>query len=343
MISRKLCDQHTMSWNDVVPGRLLHIRLHGHNKDIDIINMYQHIHTVSRLEHRGVIWHQLSILLQSFPKSHNVILMGDANTSLQRRSQTVGLDTYAIANGRCKGPQHSDSHEFLQLLDIHEFTTLNTWTHQLGPTYRFGNQSSRIDFICCKQKYADATSRRVQYLYDFPLLSLHGAHHFPMITSLLKVWHSHQCLRQQGWTKSQRLELSQQWLHPTTSTFNLQQTINDRVEQLPLSSQPLDDVHNLLNQFPATTTRTSKPPVYKHDLTPFRRFQAHHQALCSLRSRSISCIFQAWYHVQQKDRARRQMKQTSKLARKHRLKQVYDAAVRAEEAPKSFSYVSSNS
>ena len=157
-----------------------------------------------------------------------------------------------------------------------------------------------------------------------------------MITSLLKVWHSHQCLRQQGWTKSQRLELSQQWLHPTTSTFNLQQTIHDRVEQLPLSSQPLDDVHNLLNQFPATTTRTSKPPVYKHDLTPFRRFQAHHQALCSLRSRSILCIFQAWYHVQQKDRARRQMKQTSKLARKHRLKQVYDAAVRADEAQNPF-------
>eukprot|EP00435_Cladocopium_sp_Y103_P018388 s1539_g4.t1 len=332
LVSRKLCEQHDISWGEIVPGRLLHLRLHGVHRHIDIVNLYQHVHAPQRMDDRAEVWHQLSLLLAQLPKRNTLVLLGDTNTSLRTCADVVGIDTYAMKNKRCRGPEHSDTHQLQTILKTFSLTALNTWTHDLGPTYQFDLQHSRIDFICCRTQFADATSKQVQYLTDFPLLCHGGAFHVPMITSLLKAWNHNSPQRQQGWTRHQRVDLCHQWLHPNERTAHLQQRVCDSLTNLPDSDTPFDLVHQTLHQFTAPTTHHAKEPVHRFDITPFQQFQEHTMALRALHGTDLRTVFQAWHHIMSKCKARRVMKQNSKLARKRRLQQIYEAADRAEQA-----------
>ena len=218
MISKQLCSSDDLSWHDPIPGRVLHVRVHGTHRSLDILNIYQHIHSPHRMDDRTAVWQQLSTVLDNLPRRNTVLLMGDLNTSLLRRSAAVGLDNYVMDLGRSRGPQHSDAHLLMNVLTTYSLTALNTWTVDLGPTYQFPSQTqhSRIDYICCRQHMADATSKQVVYLHDFPLLCTEGSFHVPLMTSILKVWHHSTSSRPMGWTRTQRLDLCHQWQHPTS-------------------------------------------------------------------------------------------------------------------------------
>ena len=183
---------------------------------------------------------------------------------------------------------------------------------------------------------ADATARDVQYLYDFPLNAITGASHVPMMTSLLKVWHLDVNQKSTGWTKRQRLELSQQWLHPTEHIQQLQQKIINSVTGLPVTAQPLDDIHAVFNSFPPTTRSSPKEATHHAVITPFRHFQVHTRHLGALRLPNLKNLLQAWFHILQRNRARQQMKQASRSARKVKLQKIYDAAAMAERANNPF-------
>ena len=198
---------------------------------------------------RSDFWHHLSLLLTGLPSRNNVIMVGDMNTSLPRCSASVGLDSYEWCDQR-QGPIHSDSNVLHNLLNIHQLTALNTWHHHLGPTYNLDHQHSWIDFLICKQSWADAISRQVHYLHAFPLKSMNGASHVPLMTSLLKAWHPGPQHQQQGWTGTQRLDLYQQWLQPSPTSLQLQHAVQLAFHQLPLSNTPLDDIQMTLNSFP---------------------------------------------------------------------------------------------
>jgi exonuclease III len=332
MVSKRLCPAHLLTWQEPIPGRLLHLRIHGYHKHIDVVNVYQHVHATDRMESRCQLWHQLSILLDSLPKRNNVIVMGDLNTSLQKRTLSVGLDSYSWDNGKRRGPTHQDAHMLRNMLDIHSLVALNTWHHHLGPTYQFDHRHSRIDYIFCRLHYADATSRNVQYLHDFPLKGLTGATHVPLLTSLLKAWHVDRTSSQTGWTKTQRLELCQQWQHPNERIQHLQLQVQQTIHDLNMSSTPLDDIHAALNTFPPTFRVPHKESMFRQIATPFRQFQTHTKHLVALRTLTLGNIFKAWYHIQQRSSARRQMKTASKLARKAKLQKIYEAADAAERA-----------
>ena len=218
LISRQLCAQHDISWAEIIPGRLLHVRIHGQKRHIDLISVYQHIHRSDRLEQRQDVWNQLDTVLTSLSTRHTLLLMGDFNTSLQRRSNAIGVKDYLHQGDRCLGPPHRDQHLLHNLIQTFDLTALNTWSHSLGPTYQFDHQHSRIDFIFCRRHFSDKTSKQVQYLYDFNLNNLHGAMHFPMICSVLKVWHQHPHAQPLGWSRAARLDLCQFWCQPSSST-----------------------------------------------------------------------------------------------------------------------------
>ena len=336
LVSKRLCPAHLLTWHEPVPGRLLHLRIHGSNKPIDVVNVYQHVHASDRMDLRSQLWHQLSILLDSLPKRNNVILLGDMNTSLQRRSSSVGMDTYCWQTGRSRGPTHQDAHVLHNMLDIHNLVALNTWHHHHGPTFTFDNRHSRIDFIFCRSHLADATSRNVQYLHDFPLRGLTGANHVPLMTSLLKVWHLEKTANKTGWSKAQRLEFCQQWLHPNERTQQLQQQVQQSVQHLRMSSKPLDDIHQALNAFTPDSRTPVNESVYRQITTPFQLFQIHTAHLAALRDLSLGNIFKAWYHIRQRSCARKQMRTTAKTARKAKLQKIYDAAAAAERADNPF-------
>ena len=88
---------HSTTWylmSEPVKGRILHVRIHGISKGCDIINVYQHIHNIHRLDARAEIWHALHELLASLPKRNSLFLAGDMNTSLHKRCTAVGLATF---------------------------------------------------------------------------------------------------------------------------------------------------------------------------------------------------------------------------------------------------------
>ena len=160
MISKRLCHQNSISWQEVHPGRLMHARIHGQRRSIDIINIYQHVHHTTRLDERLDIWDSLHGLFSTLPKRNTWYLAGDFNTSLTTKSAAVGLPAYLVEQTRRLGPIHSDAHQFQNLLKINHMTALNTWSHHLGPTYKFLHQHSRIDFLCIQQHMVDRPSSR---------------------------------------------------------------------------------------------------------------------------------------------------------------------------------------
>ena len=334
MVSKQLCSSDELSWQEPVPGRILHVRVHGAHRSLDIINVYQHVHTPQRLDERSEVWQHLSSLLGGLPIRNTALLLGDMNTSLQRRTDAVGLDTYNMDMTRSRGPNHTDSNVLMNILTTYALTALSTWTHELGPTYQFSSQGhhSRIDYICCRQHMADSTSRQVAYLHDFPLICHENSFHVPMMTSILKVWHHCTATKPMGWTRSQRLELCHRWQHPDSDVQLLQETVQQKIADIPVNDHTLDTLHETLNTF-RIPVHHHKDHLFDHlDVTPFRTFQVHSLHLRALRHADLQNVFQAWFHVQQRCKARKQMKHSSRLARKQRLQKVYDAARRAEQA-----------
>ena len=332
MVSRKICSQHELAWNEIVPGRLVHMRIHGSSRHIDLISVYQHIFHSSRLDQRQEIWTKLSELLGQLSQRHNLIMLGDFNTSLTRQSDAVGVPTYLHHGERCRGTLHGDQHLFHNLLTVHALTTLNTWNFGLGPTYQFGHQHSRIDFICVRRHFSDNTSKQIQYLDDFPLICQQGASHIPQLCSVLKVWHQGHTAGTFGWSRAQRLELCRQWQTPDDRVAQFQHRVIQTVSNLQMTDHPMTTLHDSLNTFQPERQRSSTTPTHRHDLTPFQRFQAHHQALRALHGQSLHHLFQAWTHVTQKCKARQQMKITSAAARKRRLASIYQIAGEASRS-----------
>ena len=169
MISKNLCNIHDLTWQVIQPGRILHIRVHGIHRHLDVVNVYQHIHHANRMTDRQSVWEALHDLVSTLPNRNTVIIAGDFNTSLRQNCTSVGTSGYLFEGRRLPGPTHSDEHFLQNLLQVHHLSALNTWKHLLGPTYQFLNQTSRIDFIFVQQHLVDDTARDVHYLHDFPL------------------------------------------------------------------------------------------------------------------------------------------------------------------------------
>eukprot|EP00435_Cladocopium_sp_Y103_P006280 s4171_g2.t1 len=338
LISKRLCQSHQISWAELDPGRLVHIQLTGKHRNIDVLHLYQHVHTSDRLEQRQHLWDLLNTTLTSFSSRNQLLLLGDFNTSLPNRSLAVGAGTYLHQGRRHAGTVHSDSDTLHQILRQHSIEVLNTWNQQAGPTFVHDLAHSRIDYICCRRIHSDATSRDVKYLDDFPLFGYTGPQHFPLLTSVLRHWTpATSTAPSLGWSHKQRLALYAQWMRQDESSQSLQHGIIQKVRNITDSVHPLDDLHAALNSFPANEYATpAPPPVHRFDLTPFQAFRYHGQELRTLAGVSLDNMFKAWHHVSQQCAARRQMNATSKQARKAKLQLVLDQAHEAAEAKDHF-------
>ena len=68
LINRGLCHANQISWRVLHPGRMVHIRIHGATHHIDLVNLYQHVGTHSRLDEREQIWRELDSFLDKASK-----------------------------------------------------------------------------------------------------------------------------------------------------------------------------------------------------------------------------------------------------------------------------------
>ena len=343
LISKSMCNLKDISWSEIMPGRLLHVRIHGQQRAIDILNVYQYIHATHTMTDRQTLWTCLHEYLSKLPKRNGLLIMGDFNTSLQKRGPAVGLPTYQWHQARATGPKHSDANELYHLTQIYDLIALNTWKSCLGPTFQFGSQHSRIDYIFYKRHLVDASAKQVHYLHNFPLLGISGAQHVPMICDIMKVWTPASHVQDHSWSRAQRKALYLHWRAQDPHAQQLEQTLHVQLDQLsPDIDTRLQQVHDCFKQHSGMQYSLKKPkPIFEHDLTPFQTFQWHTELLRDLfqsKSLTLQTIFKAWHHMGRRQQARRMMNRTSKEARKQRLQHIYDAANRAEHAKDTFQF-----
>ena len=338
MVARTLCTEHDISWNDVVPGRVLHVRIHGHSNSIDILNVYQYVGVSANEEKRQLLWDALQTTIHKFPKRNILILGGDFNSSLQQRSRSVGSGTFAYEGKRTKGSTHSDDEVLHNLLKSLDLIALNTWNLDLSATYEHGLHRSRIDFLCCKRLHNDSTAREVHLLHQFPLLHDAGSRHIPLMTSLPRHWHHMTSAPKPGWGRKQRMELHQRWSHDSDFADMLGQQLNAQLSQFtaPQLYQDLQPLHHTMETFSTshtqTTLTTDTTPIYIHALGPCRQLHWHLEQLRHFVTISLQSCFTSWFHVIKKDAIRKQLRLGAITARKQRVNQVLRHALDAERA-----------
>ena len=333
LISKRLCHQHQISWVDLIPGRLVHIRLHGTTHHIDILHVYQHTGVAGHMDDRADLWMKLQTCIQSCPKRNTFILLGDFNTSLSLKSTSVGLPTFRGIAGRKSGSVHLDDLQLHNILKTTGLIALNTWDTRLGATFVNGTHESRIDFICSKHTHADMTAKSVIYLDTFPLLPDSGPRHLPLMTTIRKTWMPFTPRSTPGWTRQQRLDLHRQWLRGTEQCQQIQNTLLQHLQHLhSLPELDLTDLHLRFNTITPSSSTSRPTPLYTYIAGPCKTLHYHTKLLRSLHTTTLRDLFRGWRHVIKKDQARQLMRDGAKTARKLRLQKIYDAANAAERA-----------
>ena len=337
LVSKRFCTADQLAWQEIEPGRLLHVRIHGTHRNMDFLSIYQHVHSLDRMEQRQSLWDRLNQTLTDLPKRNFLTLLGDFNTSLPSRSLAVGLGTYLKHGRRVSGAGHRDSEVLHQIFRHHALHVLNTWTPSNGPTFEHGHNHSRIDFICCRRLHSDCTSRQAQPLTQFPLLSPAGAQHFPLVASLVRSWTPKSTSSPSGWSHKQRLALYAAYTSGAPVISDITSTLHDKLQGIPNSENFLDDLHQAMNHYsPTIFSPSTTTPVHQFNISPFQRFQYHSQALRHLDDPTLQSIFKAWFHVCHFVKARRQMNSTAKRARRAKLEDLFEQANEADQAKDHF-------
>ena len=339
MVSKRICSPSELTWYEHVPGRVLQLRIHGKNRCIDLINVYQYTCIPSRMDQRQQVWHQLFALLHTLSKKNVLVLAGDFNCSTDQRSNAVGFPTFKCGDNRSHGPSHLDANHWQQLLLQFDLSALNTWNVNDTGTYEFCNQSSRIDYICTRRIHADQLARDVKHLREFSLVPITGAYHVPLLTSLRRVWFPAHKPPPLGWTRQQRLQLHQHCLNRDFVFDDFLATVHNTVHELAQHHQPdLTLLHQHLMQIKvsALNSRSTPDRPPRTDARPFKRFQDHTWMLRRIHTTDLAGLFAAWNHVCQRNQARKDMNLAAKQSRKQRLDQVFHAADQAEKAKDHF-------
>ena len=334
MVSTRVCSPADLTWYEHLPGRVLQLRIHGPSRCIDILNIYQYTCVQTHMDQRSQVWNMLFSILSGFSRRNILLLAGDLNCSADQRSSAVGYPDFRRDGCRSLGPRHPDANHWKQLVVQFDLMALNTWNSQDTATYEFGHHCSRIDYICTRRTHADPLARDVKQLHDFSLVPLSGAFHIPLLTSIRREWFHAQTSKKLGWTRQQRLRLSQHCVKQDDTFHCFQQQINRTIYNLH-ADQPsdLNILHSTLNKFTCNSflqTLTKTKPVT--DTGPFRIFQEHTWQLRHLHGHELATLFQAWFHVCKRSQARRAMSAAAKQKRKLRLDQVFHAADLAEKA-----------
>ena len=266
LIAKHVCSEADIGWNELEPGRVLHVRLHGPSNCIDVLNVYQHVGSSQNLEARDQIWQLLNQTFQDFLHRNQLILGGDFNCSLLHRSAAVGQGMFHFQTQRQPGTQHADVDNFHSLLKTNNLQALNTWSQPSEATFENGEVGSRIDFLCCKRLHSDQTARDVRHLHLFPLLPDTGPRHIPLMTSIQRNWYARCSTTNAQWTRRRRLDLHQRWMRDSNYADILAQNLNQKINTLSSDSidHSLATLHDTMNSITVADTPLQRVGKYHY-------------------------------------------------------------------------------
>ena len=249
MVSKRLGHSDNITWQEPIPGRILHVRVKGQLQSIDLINLYQHVFRPSNLPARDDFWTTMQSTLDQVPARNICITMGDLNTSLLMTSTKVGLADYHSDTGRQTGPKHKDWRKWMHIIDHYDMTVLNSWSGQHGPTFISEHGSSRIDYLCCRGVHCDTVAKDVKQLWHHPMLPNSGCRHIPMTTTMISRWMPCTKTSPYFWTQSKKRQVVEGYQMQTPLWQKQVQTVTEQLHTLPMDPfvHDFNAFHNIVN------------------------------------------------------------------------------------------------
>ncbi|CAE7557903.1 unnamed protein product [Symbiodinium sp. CCMP2592] len=178
------------SWNELVPGRLLHWRGCIGKQACDIFNMYQHALTHKTeeqkqmtMKNRRGVWQQLDRALSALPFRSSIVLLGDFNMVLQPLARVSGKGIHLGSQNLELRQERSD---VMEILERHRLVALNTWGKKQC-TYKHPSGNSQIDYVLIRQQQADKISRTCGPV-SAPIASWRTAGHEILLASFPQSW-----------------------------------------------------------------------------------------------------------------------------------------------------------
>ena len=322
-VSKQLCATDDISFADIAPGRLLHVRCNLGSKALDLINFYQHPDTVTSirdkpLEARQTLWMQLDGLMHGLAHRNIMLLGGDFNCTVMGHSPTPAKPM-------------PDADELSGLLKKYHCQSVRT--DDGTPSYVGAAGQSTIDFIFMRSTQMDKLTRTGQCLKEFPLASWRAViDHRPIVTSLSLAWTCWFAKRPQP-TKLKRFtqeNMYQAWSQRTTTWSQVQQQLQSACQNMEPN---MEAFHAFANQTLAICASTFGPAKRNLDARPHRPLIAqlwhHYKLLRRLKPTTLSLFFEAWMHFCHVKKLKIQLSNACREAKQARLHRVVEQAQEA--------------
>ena len=176
-------------WQEIVPGRLLHVRAFAFQQHVDLITVYQHALPFSGelleevMKRRNGLLKALDKHIGALPARSSVVIGGDLNSVLAPSPPNVG---HGVHQGLDR-PHLVEERKWLgDMLRRHGLCVLNSW-RQKRYTYKHPNGKSQIDYLIVRKILADNQARNASAI-DVPLAGWRTSGHFPVRASLKWDW-----------------------------------------------------------------------------------------------------------------------------------------------------------
>ena len=185
MVHGSLCKAKDIRFNEVLPGRLLHVRIPGESFSLDVLSFYQYVwrsrQTLTQnQEQRKDALAKLSQTIAQLPQRNTLLVAGDFNTSLKPDKKHVGPCTIGLSRLGQRGTK-----DLLGLLEKHKLVAANTWSVRKPATHVQGNSVSQIDFALLRQSQARGPGKSCSPCRQFPVaIWREGSRHYPLLGGL---------------------------------------------------------------------------------------------------------------------------------------------------------------
>ena len=303
-VREKICEQPSLRWRELVPGRLLHVRFQAWKQQVDVLAVYQKVKIrgskldlEKNVRDRGTVWAQLRKCLASLPERAFAIVAGDFNTSFASSLPTTGHS----AMGSVQPDVYmKEATEVQSLLEQAGMVVLNTFGQRRATFYHPGG-SPMIDYICVKRATADRQSKRACAVAS-PMAGWRKGGHRPVLASLALDW--------RPWMRAK----------PATQMHEPRRTDSATSELLVLK--------NAVQSFEDSQTRFRAPPIHR-PVGLARLYWQQRDLLHAMPRATLRDVFERFRQHARVSAAQKELRRRARQAKRDRMLVVLEDAERA--------------
>ena len=323
-VRQDLVDASTLKWQELHPGRMLHVRCTMQRQQLDVLGIYQHAlafvpkeQQLELMKQRRSLWTKLDKMLAGLPFRTSIFIMGDLNMVLQPMSEVAGP---GIAPGNSVSWLVEEREHVMQLLQRHRLTALNTW-RKSDCTYHHPGGNSQIDYIAVRKQMADMVAKRSSTV-QAPVGAWRSSGHKPVTASVKLNW--------RPWSGRQS---SKDDKRASCNTPSVQQVVSD-----PESTLNLEQLHLAIKKEWVQCTDAPSIPLRRNvdreviQLWRHRTTRRSRQILQNADNYYVESIFEAWRRAMLKQKMKRELRALARGRRREALLQALDLTEQAYQA-----------